>query len=136
LYWTASSAVSVPVEIVVTDDTAIKPLFSRILAPPLAAGLHAVVLTGSGLRFIEGKDYQWTVSAILKPTARSEDASASGFVERVDQEPPQPATTITLGAAGIWYDAFDTAVRREPQFRDSLLSEVGLGSVPGGVSNP
>lgn len=136
LYWTASAAITVPVEIVVTDRTSVKPLYRVMLQPPVSAGLHRVDLTGTSLRLRSGPLYRITVSAIVNDSDRSQDSSATGFIEKTDQIIAGSATVVNLAGSGLWYDALDVAIKQEPGNRNALLADVGLPPVTGPAATP
>lgn len=121
-------------ELSLVDPNTIEPLVEVHLAPPIAAGIHAVRLAGRGVALQPGVAYRWSVSLIRDAEHRAGDVVASGAIERVAAA-VKPANTNELAKAGLFYDAL-AAVSDEvaahpddPQRRArrvALLEQVGL----------
>jgi hypothetical protein len=141
LYWYLSEDSSLPVELVVTDDSA-EPLIEKTISGPTRAGFHTFDLAALGARLRPGVAYEWSVALVANSEDRSGDVVSKAGVrfERPSAElgrtAAQPGRAAhAYAAAGSWYQAFDQLSRwieREPAaevlrlHRDALLEQVGL----------
>jgi hypothetical protein len=130
------------------DEKSTAPLKEVALAAPERPGVQRIRLGDLGIELASGLQYEWSVSIVRDPAARSTDIVASGWIDRV--EPPASLARELDGASaqaavdvyarnGLWYDAMtrlcdlidehpeDAALRRS---RDALLGQVGLQASP------
>jgi hypothetical protein len=145
LYWDLDAASAVPVEITVVAEDAPEPLLELRLAPPLAAGVHAVPLAEHGVRLAPGTPYLWYAALVPDDQRRDDDVVAGAGIRHA---PPGPqleralevagpaGRAHALAEAGYWYDAFavlsawseaEPDASRLRAHRDALLEQVGLG---------
>lgn len=144
LYWFISNPSTYPIEIVLTDEKATQPLLETRLAPPVAAGLHAIRLTEHNVKLAPGVTYRWYVSVVADDKRRSKDILAGGAIERVElpdalranvKGADKPRAAALYAEAGYWYDAIRTlseSIEATPQNaslkdqRAAMLAQVGL----------
>jgi hypothetical protein len=151
IYWYASEAINVPVELTVISteslEAASRPLLDITLQPPIAKGVHALRLAEHGVALKPGVEYQWFVAAVRNPQQRSNDVLAGGTIKRVAEsgalqsqlkQSGQAQWPAVYAEAGIWYDAIDQlskqidanrANRKLREERAALLEQVGLRDV-------
>jgi len=114
LYWYLSQATALPIELTISKDRAIEPLFETRLRSPLPPGIQRVALGDYHVRLAPGVNYRWHVSVIYDLNQRSRDVVASGVIKL--QEAPQALLTrlseadksrkpFIYAEAGFWYDA-------------------------------
>jgi hypothetical protein len=139
LYWFLSQRTPRDVEFTLIEAGAVRPLIERRLPTPPAPGLQRIDLADHGVKLEVGKRYQWFVSLVLDPQARSKDVVAGAAIERV-QAPAElragdRSRTHALARAGLWYDALSAIseeIARAPgdpalrKHRAALLEQVGL----------
>jgi hypothetical protein len=151
IYWYASEAINVPVELTVISteslEAASHPLLDITLQPPIAKGVHALRLSEHGVTLKPDVEYQWFVAAVRDPQQRSNDVLAGGTIKRVAESGTlqsqlkrsgQGQWPAVYAEAGIWYDAIDQlskqidANRADHKLREEragLLEQVGLRDV-------
>lgn len=125
-----------PIEITISDPAETEPLVGLTLAPPRAAGIHAVDLGRRGVKLRPGVPYQWSVALAPDAEHGAGDVVASAVIERVVAQEAKDADA--LAQAGLFYDALaavtgeiaahpDDPHRRAR--RAALLDQVGLGAI-------
>ena len=150
LYWYISKPTPHPIELAIIFSEGAQPLAPLIesrIPSPTKPGMQRIRMSDYGIRLAPGKQYQWFVAVVTKPSRRSNDILAGGFIERV---PLPEAVTAKLAKAdkeqashvyaeaGLWYDAVmaisslidaapkDTVLRN---YRSALLQQVGLREI-------
>ena len=152
LYWYLSKSSRHPVEITLSDQEAIDPLFELRLQPPVTAGIHRTRLAEHGIRLKPNVPYEWFVALLANPEDPSQDIVSRGTIQHVapsDSRQQQVHTALQkavpttnawriYASAGIWYDAMamlSTLIEKTPrdaalrQQRAVLLDEVSLPEV-------
>ena len=147
LYWSLSEPSDLAVEIALSDDYSVEPLFEVVLPGPHEAGLHALSLAAEGVRLEPGELYRWQVSLVVDTRRRAADLRASVAL-RLELPDAETAAALAAGpsaervhryaARGYWYDAFallSRAAAEEPEApglraaQASLLRQVGLAEL-------
>jgi hypothetical protein len=142
LYWFMSRPSGRDIEVTVIEASAVKPLLEKKLPAPSQAGVQRIDLAEHGVTLETGKTYQWFVSLVLDPQARSRDIVAGGVIERVAAPPGLDAADRSRAQAlaqhGLWYDALNAISRqiadspgddRLRKHRAALLDQIGLTEV-------
>jgi hypothetical protein len=148
VYWRLSEATDLPLEIVISDDVSIEPLFETRLTGTRAAGVHGLSLAREGVELSPNITYRWSVALVMDDAHRSRDRFASSALL---YRPPGARAAGEFASAeaghlahryaaqGYWYDAFDQLtlwLEAEPgdarllEHRAALLEQVGLGAEP------
>lgn len=110
LAWYLSAASTKPLEIVIQERGADRPLLERRFESAGAAGFHSIALDEFAVRLEEGKEYEWSVALINDPARRASDLFSKGVVQYVPASGPLPAgapeaVVSEYLARGYWYDA-------------------------------
>jgi hypothetical protein len=147
LYWFLSQASKVPARFVLVHPDQIDPVAEVTVAPPIAAGIHAVDLAKHGVVLEPDTQYRWFVSLVPDPTKRSSDVIAGGVIRRVarseqlriELEAAEPSQIGHVYARnGFFYDSLAFVSKwiarapDEPRLRElraGLLAQVGLEEV-------
>jgi hypothetical protein len=142
LYWYLSRPTPRDIEVTVIESSAVKPLLEKKLPAPGQAGVQRINLAEHGVTLETGKRYQWFVSLVLDPQARSKDIVAGGVIERVAApaglQDADRTRAQALAQHGLWYDALNAiseqiaanpADPRLRQHRAALLDQIGLTEV-------
>ncbi|MDJ0652785.1 MAG: DUF928 domain-containing protein [Xanthomonadales bacterium] len=136
LYWHASGPISDPVELVLVEEGGVDPLVELRVETPLERGIHRFVLPPD-TRLKPGTFYQWSVSVIPDPDARSNDVFSSALLQRVPSTgaPSSGAQAAReLAGAGLWYDTL-MALRQAKDDPETarlwreLMEQAGLQAV-------
>jgi len=117
LYWVLDRRSRRQVELSLTPVDGFEPILSRIVPPPIEAGLHALSLENEGIELETGIAYQWEVAIVEDPLRRDRDRSAKarvGVVASADVNAglaavPEEAAAHILASNGLWLDAFQAA---------------------------
>jgi Domain of Unknown Function (DUF928) len=146
LYWYISKATTYPVELTVTERTAV-PLLEKVIKSPERGGIQSIRLTDYGVHLRHNTPYKWFVTLITDGAYRSKDILAGGIIMLVDTPSSLPAKLEAAGKGrapfvfaeeGLWYDALESIsgivdaapnnmeVRKQ---RAALLEQVGLAEV-------
>ena len=141
LYWSISSAVTLPIEILLVEAN---PSTSAD-APPLlektisvnGAGVHALSLQEYGVKLQPNTEYEWFVALVRNPDKRNQDIVSSGVLKRVtaetkttdclQQAAKQPKYSA-YASCGLWYDAIadlSAAITQHPD--DPALRDARAG---------
>lgn len=143
LYWFISDPYPANVEISITQDGSIEPVLEADLGPADKAGIHALSLADRGISLDTGVEYNWYVTLVLDPNARSQDLGAGSslivtpLIRSMNETNPLERG-IALASAGLWYDAMDVinrGIESQPgnfeltAARAALLDEVDLSFV-------
>jgi hypothetical protein len=142
LYWFLSRPSPREIEVTVIEASAVKPMLEKKLPGPTEPGVQRINLAEHGISLEIGKRYQWFVSLVLDPQARSKDIVAGGVIERVAApaglEGADRGKAQSLAQHGLWYDALNAiseqiaanpADPRLRQHRAALLDQIGLTEV-------
>ena len=110
LAWYLSAASTKPLEIVIQERGADRPLLERRFESAGVAGFHSIALDEFAVRLEEGKEYEWSVALINDPSRRASDLFSKGVVQYVPSSEPLPsgapeAVVSEYLARGYWYDA-------------------------------
>jgi hypothetical protein len=142
LYWFVSRPVtsSVVLTIAQIGGTALDPLFEGALPAPATPGIHAISLKDLKVTLTANQDYEWSISLVGDPQARSRDILASGRIRWV----PLPADlraalasatadqrTEKLANSGYWYDVVDLLRKGAPASTTeiALYESAGLSRI-------
>lgn len=146
LHWVLDRESPHPVELIVTDPDADEPLLEKRLAPPVAAGAHALDLAAEGVSLAPGTAYVWSVAVVVDEDAREADVVSMGAVRfepgaagaaAEDAAAGMARRVHRLAEAGAWYDAWSELSRwiaaqpeleRLRDYRRALLRQTGLES--------
>jgi hypothetical protein len=144
LYWFISRKPSQPVEFILTEKDAAKPLVEARLKPLEKAGIQRIRLADHGVQLRPNVLYKWFVAVITDPGRRSRDIVSGGMIQVEPASPelsarlnqaPKAKQTFVLAEEGSWYDALagvseridgspkDLSLRKQ---RAALLEQVGL----------
>ena len=142
LYWFVSRPVTNSVILTITQigGTALDPLYEGPLAAPASAGIHAITLNGLKVTLEGNVDYEWSISLVGDPQARSRDILASGRIRWVPLSADLRAAlanatddqrTEKLASAGYWYDVVELLRKRSPASATeiSLYESAGLSRI-------
>lgn len=143
LYWHLSRESAFDVELLLVDQETDEALFERVLAAPVAAGLHLVDLAEEGVALEPGRTYLFFASVMPDPDRRDLDRTSGLTLEsRPGARPPRsgaPGTRAQAFAeAGSWIDAFATLQQwldanpdlpRAAEHRAALLRQAGRREV-------
>src|SRR5262249_2338656 len=83
LYWYISQPTTFPIELIVTENQAVKPLLKTRITSPSQAGIQRIRLTDYGVRLKTGSLYRWYI-ALVPDSNRSKDILAGGLIERIE----------------------------------------------------
>lgn len=127
LGWFQSAASTKPVEIVVQERGADVPLLERQVEAA-DEGFHSIDLGESGVRLMEGREYEWSVALINDPARRASDLFSKGVVQYVPSAEPPPSgapedIVRAYLARGYWYDA--VAVMQQTLAQDPGRAAMG-----------
>ena len=147
LYWYISSLDTPPIEFNLILKTGVTSVVEKRLAPPTESGLQRVRLADYGVRLTANQVYNWHISLVPDPEARSQDIVASGAIQRIV---PAQGLSARLARAqgieaahiyaeeGLWYDVLSTIselIDADPTNQDlrkqraALLEQVRLAEV-------
>jgi hypothetical protein len=144
LFWYIAEATPLPVELVIQEERAVKPLVVRTLPAPSEPGYRAISLREIGVKLREGVVYEWWIALVTDDARRSRDAAVGRAL--VVYEPSRFTTlrltkvrrsqrAVVFADAGYWYDAIEATVRGIELYphlegprrqRQALGSQVGL----------
>lgn len=141
LCWYLARPMNMRIEIVLNDESSIKPVLEQQLRMPERGGIHCFHLAGHNISLAPGIEYRWFVAVVPDPSQRSKDIVSGGAV--MYEEPGAVLEARLKGAAGaaaaaayaeegFWYDAvadLSKTLGKEPQSRPalvSLLEQAGL----------
>lgn len=116
LYWYISDTYPADIEVSITHEGQIEPVFEANLGPANKTGIQSLSLADYGVTLTPGQEYRWYVTLVVDPSARSQD-HGSGSSLIITDEVPQPSADnpLELGrqlaGAGLWYDAIDALSR-------------------------
>jgi hypothetical protein len=134
LFWYLSGEVpdGASLHFTLIDDASLDPIVEAELPRPAQGGIQRIDLSQHAVKLEPGPEYEWSVALVVDPARRSNDIVTAGWIDRVEAPPdlagPPTPGARSLAAHGLWYDALEAA-SDDPQLRDELLREVGLGSV-------
>lgn len=141
LCWYLARPMDMRIEIVLNDESSVKPVLERQLQMPERGGIHCLDLAEHNIRLIRGIEYRWFVAVVPDPAHRSKDIVSGGAVM---YEEPGPvlqtrlkdstgeAAAAAYAEEGFWYDAvavLGKTLGKEPRARPalvSLLEQAGL----------
>jgi hypothetical protein len=147
LYWYLSAPTSLPIEIIVNDETGVQPILEVRIQASSHPGLNSVRLADYGVKLNAGVNYEWSIALILDQDHRSKDVVATGSIQRIavghiiDTKPGdigRAALPSHYAGAGLWYDAIQAVsdlIDADPsnvgfrRQRATLLEQVGLTEV-------
>jgi hypothetical protein len=93
LAWYRSTASTKPLEIVIQERGADRPLLERRFESAGASGFHSIALDEFAVRLEAGKEYEWSVALINDPARRASDLFSKGVVQYVPSSGPLPSGT-------------------------------------------
>ena len=144
LYWFISSPHPGDVQVSISREDRVDPVFETNLGPAVAAGFHRLDLADQGVTLEPGIEYSWFVTLILNPDVRSKDHPMGGAIvveprgaEVKGEMQGETALdqAVELAHAGYWHDAIDAlgrAIEAHPndgelrEIRAKMLDQVGL----------
>ena len=147
LYWYASRASTVRVDLRLIEIDPMKPVLETTIASPVRAGIQRIRLSEHGVELRPGVDYQWFISLVPKPEDRSYDRIVGGGIQRIEtteelrsqlEAADAEEAVFVLAGEGIWYDAVSAlSVRIDADPGDAILraqraalfDQVGLPTV-------
>ena len=148
LWWSFDEAAPADVQILITTEEAIDPIYEEIRSGPQVPGPHFLDLAAAGVELEVGTEYRWAVVLAVNPDRPSQNPFGAGTLVRLAPGAPEAARVAdaepaerghALAREGVFYDAYDffaTLAEGEgdaasaARARDALLSWGAGASAP------
>lgn len=125
LYWYISTVSPIPIEFSIVAENDGDLLSERTLPPVTKVGIQSIKLSELNVQLEKGKEYRWTIAAVINPENREKDVIASATIRR-EETNIGLTDTKQLANSGIWYDLLQNLYEQKSSQIAELLKQVDI----------